>query len=332
MKTKIFDNSDKSIKICAEILKDGGLVAFPTETVYGLGANALDTNAVAKIFTAKGRPGDNPLIVHIADKAQIKDLVAAVPPNAQVLLNEKMPGALTLVLPKKDIIPDIVTAGHKTVAIRIPSNEFAQRLLAECGLPICAPSANRSTRPSPTTAEHVLEDLDGKIDAIIDGGRCEIGVESTVVDFTEGLPRILRSGGISQEEIEKVVGNVTEVKNLEIALAPGMKYRHYAPSVKMYYAKYNDDMTERIKKWYDGLLTKKAKPVILCLEDNVKRYGNRNIIILGKTKDNYAANIFSALRTAEKIYTDIIAESVEETGIGHTISNRLIKSSGGKII
>ncbi|MCL2370978.1 MAG: L-threonylcarbamoyladenylate synthase [Firmicutes bacterium] len=331
MTTRIFNTTDKSINECAKILLSGGLVAFPTETVYGLGANALDSRAVAKIFIAKGRPSDNPLIVHIADKKQLGELVVDIPVVAQKLVDTFMPGALTIVLPKKAIVPDIVTAGHSTVAVRIPSNSVAQRLLAECGVPVCAPSANLSTRPSPTTAAHVTEDLNGCIDAVIDGGQCVIGVESTVVDFAEGVPRILRSGGVSREDIASIAGEVREAVNLDVALAPGMKYKHYAPSVDMYYAEYTDNTTERIKKHYDSL-TQRAKPVIICLEGNAKLYGNRNVIVLGKTKADYATNIFATLRTAEKQYTAIIAEGIEEAGIGQAIINRLIKSSGGKTV
>jgi len=332
MKTKLYDTSDKSIKECARILRAGGLVAIPTETVYGLGANALDEKAVAKVFEAKGRPADNPLIVHIADFWQAEDLAADIPPVARVLVGAFTPGPLTLVLPKNPSVPDIVTAGHSTVAVRIPSNDTALRLLAECNFPICAPSANLSGRPSPTTAAHVLEDLDGRIDAVIDGGACAVGVESTVIDVTTSPPRILRSGGVSAEDLRRVIGEVEEYSgDSGIALAPGMKYRHYAPKCDMYYAAYSTRMHNKINAFYDGL-TKTKKPVILCTDANAARYGTRDVITVGKAAKDYARNVYAALRAAEKSYGAIIAEGVEDSGIGRSIINRLIKASGGKLV
>ena len=245
MKTQIIkidtstSNWDKQLDQAAEVLRSGGLVAFPTETVYGLGANALDEEAVKSIYRAKGRPSDNPLIVHIADTAAVKDLTDSIPGTAQALMDAFWPGPLTLVMPRSSLVPDIVTAGLDTVAVRMPSHPIASALIKKAGVPVAAPSANSSGRPSPTLARHVIEDMMGKIDVIIDGGNAEVGVESTVLDITVDPPVILRPGGVTLEQLRHVLGNVISDQTPGISdmagtpKSPGMKYRHYSPKATM---------------------------------------------------------------------------------------------------
>ena len=233
LKTLILNENE--VEKAADIIKSGGLVAMPTETVYGLAANALDGKAVAKIFKAKGRPMDNPLIVHISDISQIYPLVREFPEKAKILAEKFWPGPFTIILPKSDIIPDEVSAGLDTVAIRFPSNKIAQALISK-SMPLAAPSANLSGSPSPTNARHVFDDMNGRINAIIDGGECEVGVESTVITLSTDTPRLLRPGGITVEQLRKAIGNViiddavlNPLKSGEKAASPGMKYKHYAP-------------------------------------------------------------------------------------------------------
>ena len=218
MKTELLKVNEESVALGARLIREGELVGFPTETVYGLGANALDARAVAKIFEAKGRPQDNPLITHVACVEEIPPLVRAIPAAARKLMEAFWPGPMTLILPKADCIPDAVSAGLDTVGIRLPANADARRLIRAAGCPIAAPSANRSGRPSPTTALHVLEDMDGRIPLILDGGACQVGVESSVIDATGEVPVILRPGGITPEMVERVLGHVREP---ELALFGG---------------------------------------------------------------------------------------------------------------
>ena len=237
MKTRVMNaESPEAVALAARLFSEGQLVGFPTETVYGLGANALDRDAVLSIFAAKGRPADNPLIMHIWDRGQLEGL-CGVPEGAETLMDAFWPGPLTMLFPRTERVPDAVTAGLPTVAVRMPSLPCTRKLLEACGLPIAAPSANRSGRPSPTTAAHVLEDMDGRIPLILDGGPCQVGLESTVLDLTHGQPVILRPGGITKEMLEKALGTEVAVagsvlrplKQDEKALSPGMRYRHYAP-------------------------------------------------------------------------------------------------------
>lgn len=238
MNTEFFNaatQKENGTNVCGRIIRAGGLVAFPTETVYGLGANGLDGCAVEKIFAAKGRPGDNPLILHIAKKSDLKQLWKHVPDKARQLADAFWPGPLTMVYLKSDIVPPQVTAGLSTVAVRMPEHKTALALIRAAGVPIAAPSANLSGKPSPTCAQHVLDDLDGCIDAIIDGGDCRVGVESTVLSLV-GTPTVLRPGGVTREMLESVIGHVdiahavlNPLKNGETAASPGMKYKHYAP-------------------------------------------------------------------------------------------------------
>ena len=235
MKTQVLGADDESLSLAADLLARGELVAFPTETVYGLGANALNREAVLSIFAAKGRPADNPLIVHVWNRAQLDDL-CEVTPVARRLMDAFWPGPLTILMEKKEAVPAEVTAGLPTVAVRMPSHPVAAAMLKACNLPIAAPSANRSGKPSPTTARHVLEDMDGRIPLILDGGSCEVGLESTVLDICHGKPCILRPGGVTRAMLEAVLGEVDVAGSVlrplqkgETALSPGMRYRHYSP-------------------------------------------------------------------------------------------------------
>ena len=334
MKTKILQPTEENLNVCAEQIKSGEVVAFPTETVYGLGASAFDESAVKKIYLAKGRPSDNPLIVHVSSFEQVKELVVSVPFKAHVFMRKFMPGAVTVVLKKKPSVPDTVTGGLDTVAVRMPSNPVARDFIAKCGVPIAAPSANRSGRPSPTTAQHVYDDLCGRIEYILDGGQCSIGIESTVVDFSGAKPRILRSGGVGAEAIERVIGKLDDVPvSGDKALCPGMKYKHYAPKAEVLFSSYYAKMSDTICDYYDKYSAARKNPVILCLSANKAQYGGRNTIDVGKTIDDYAKNLFLSLRLAdEKCYDAVMAEGVPSDGVGAGIINRLIKASNGRII
>ncbi len=237
MQTQLLPVSPETLERAGELIREGHLVAFPTETVYGLGANALDADAVRRIFEAKGRPGDNPLIVHISALSQLPALIAGAPsPAARALMDAYWPGPMTLIFPKSDAVPEAVTAGLGTVAVRFPAHPAARALIDAAGVPIAAPSANRSGRPSPTSARHVLEDMDGRVPLILDGGDCEVGLESTVIDLSGETPRVLRPGGVTPEMIVAACGSagvdpavMRPLGENEVARSPGMKYRHYAP-------------------------------------------------------------------------------------------------------
>lgn len=289
MKTILLSRDD--IESAARLLKAGELVAVPTETVYGLAANAMDENAVAKIFAAKGRPQDNPLIVHIADKQQVYELAMNVPDMALKLMDAFWPGALTLVLNAKPCVPRIVTAGLATVAVRCPSHTVMLEIIKAAGVPLAAPSGNRSGLPSPTRASHVMDDLNGKIAAVVDGGACDIGVESTVLDVTGEKPCILRFGGVSQRDIERVLGiDLTVDKHGgDTPRSPGQKYRHYAPNTPL-------TVIEDGEAVQDGIDGK----VVLCPEERVHMY--ENVIIYGRLSqpETLARGLYAALREADK--------------------------------
>ncbi len=279
METKIFDMKknilDDDIFFCAKIIKEGGLVAFPTETVYGLGANALCETSVKKIYEAKGRPSDNPLIIHIGDVGQL-DLVAKnVCDKTKALIKKFWPGALTVILYKKDIVPNATSGGLKTVAVRFPSNEIAKRLI-KASVPLAAPSANTSGKPSPTQMGHVKEDLENKIEAIIDGGSCNFGLESTIIDMTENPPKLLRPGTITREMIEDIIGHIETDINSKKPKAPGMKYKHYSPNATIILVKNREKINEYLKETTE-------KVGILTTTENEKYY-NKNkceVITLG---------------------------------------------------
>lgn len=334
METRILQPTPQNIRLCADAIVDGAVVAFPTETVYGLGADAGNENAVREIFRVKGRPSDNPLIVHVADETQIEEVARDVPPVARKLMQAFMPGALTLVLKKKPHIPDCVTAGLDTVGVRMPSHPVCRDFLRACDRPVCAPSANTSTLPSPTVAEHVFRDLHGKIGYVLDGGACTYGVESTIVDVSGAKPRLLRAGGISRAALQEVCGCPVEVQGKsDVALCPGMKYKHYAPRATVLFSAYYDGMDARICAFYDGLAAQGKRVVVLCLRAHAAKYGARNVYDMGETYDDYAHNLFASLRRADdEGYDAVIAEGVPSEGVGEAIINRLLKSSGGQVI
>lgn len=332
---------EKYIKEAAEIIKSGGIVAFPTETVYGLGANALEEESVKKIFKAKGRPQDNPLIIHVASK-KLDEYVKNIPEVAKELMDRFWPGPLTIILEKKDIIPKETSAGLKTIGIRMPNNKIALKLIEESGFPIAAPSANISGKPSPTDVERCVEDLDGKVDYIIGGEKSEVGLESTIVDCTVNPPIVLRPGGITLEMLREVRDDIEIDKGLlnnseEFKpKAPGMKYRHYAPDAKLKIIKGNREKTiEKIDEMVHNYIKVGKRVGILTTEENSLRYSEGEKIILGSSKrlDQIANNLFEALRKCNDLKVDIIlAEAFDEEGLGIAIMNRLNKAAGYDII
>lgn len=325
------------IEKAAKIIKKGGLVAFPTETVYGLGANAFDKKAVRKIFEVKKRPIDNPIIVHIADFSYLKKLAKKIPKEAEILAKNFWPGPLTFVLIKKKIVPDEVTAGTKTVAIRMPKNKIALELIKKSGVPIAAPSANLAGRPSPTTAKHVFEDLGDKIDLILDGGKTKVGVESTVVDLTVKPPLILRPGGVSLEQLRKFLKDIQphpflidEKLKVKIVKSPGMKYRHYAPKAPLILVK-EEDKIEKIKKLIEFYKKKKKIVGVMTTKENKKFYKKADLVLAVGSQKNLnqvAKNLFKTLREFDKKGVDVIlAEGFPEKGIGFAIMHRLKKAA-----
>lgn len=318
-------------------LQKGELVAFPTETVYGLGANALMGDSVANIYKAKGRPSDNPLIVHIGSQKQVYDLVDHVPEVAQTLMEKFWPGPLTLIFPKKaGVFPDQVTAGLETVAIRMPNHPIALALLQEAGCPVAAPSANLSGKPSPTTAAHVEEDLKGKIAGIVDGGPTGVGLESTVVDISGEVPHILRPGGVTKEQLEAVIGKVEMETGLlsdkEKPKAPGMKYKHYAPKAPLTLI---DGTPEYIQTLINKEREKGKKVGMYTVEENKDKYEADCIIVGGSRSDlsTVAEKMYAVLRQFDNENPDIIfGEAFSRDGIGEAIMNRLMKAAGGRVI
>ena len=334
------DNIDmEEIKKQAEILRAGETVIFPTETVYGLGANALDEEAVSKIYKAKGRPSDNPLIVHIGDKKQVYNLVQSVTKEAEIVMDKFWPGPITIILNKKDIIPKRTSGGLDTVAIRMPSNKIANALIKQANIPIAAPSANISGRPSPTRAKHVYEEMNHRVSGIIMGNDCVYGLESTVLDLTGEIPTILRPGSITKEQLEKELGNVQldaalEKKEDNIkAKAPGMKYTHYSPNAEVYIVSGEQtNVIDKINTLTEENNDKNLKTCVICLKCNEKQYIGKTIC-LGETLEDVASNLFDALIQADEEKCDIIySESFTNEGIGCAIMNRLLKSAGYKII
>ncbi len=324
MKTQLITNpSTVDIKKCAEILKNNGLVVFPTETVYGLGANAYSEEAVKKIFKAKGRPVDNPLIVHIHSIDMLPTIAVNIPDIAYELFNKFSPGPLTIVLDKSESIPGIVTAGLKTVAIRIPSHPIALSLIKEAEIPVAAPSANQSGRPSPTTFEMALSEMEGRVDAIINGGNTEVGIESTVIKIEENSLTILRPGFITEDDLLTVlpeffkINNTINTKKIE---SPGMKYTHYKPKAKVILCEKDliNIAVEKFKNQKIAILTHKAKLT-------------NNTVINFKNIEEYAKNLYKTFFELDKNNIEvIIAEKVMEEGVGKALMNRLKKASGEK--
>jgi len=325
---------ERKIRIAARLILEGKLVAFPTETVYGLGADALNAPAVRRIFEAKGRPADNPLIVHIANFKDLKRLAREIPREARLLAERFWPGPLTLVLPRGEEVPDVTTGGLDTVAVRMPAHPIALALI-RASTPIAAPSANISGKPSPTLAEHVIDDFYGRIEAIIDGGETRVGVESTVLDLTSEKPTLLRPGGLPLEEIEEAIGEVAihpavRGKLVDIARAPGMKYRHYSPNAQVIVV---EGPRERVKKKIAELVeeyrSKGLRVGVMATEETEAD----EFFHLGKTEEDVARNIFRALRELDRRGVDIIiAEGIEEKGLGLAVMNRLRKAAGYRIV
>ena len=333
MKTEIFVPNKENYEKCGALIRSGELVAFPTETVYGLGANALDPEAVKKVYVAKGRPSDNPLIVHVASPDDVYKVARFVPEKARLVIEKFMPGSVTVVMPKRPEIPDCVTGGLDTVAVRMPSHPVALEFIKACGVPVCAPSANTSTRPSPTIASHVSDDLGGKIAAILDGGACSVGVESTVIDFVGDTPRLLRAGGMPLEPLEEVIGKIRREVKSDKPLCPGMKYKHYAPTCDVTVVYPGEEQTSKAKALYDGLASSGKKTVIMSLEGHLSEYGERNVFNVGKDAKEYAHNLFYLLRECDKEgYEAAVAEGVTPEGYGLSVMNRLVKSAGGKTV
>jgi len=323
------------IKIAAEEIKKGKLVAFPTETVYGLGADALNKKAVAKIFQAKGRPFNDPLIAHIADTKELYRLYKQVPPVALKLAKAFWPGPLTLVFKKSELVSGIVTADLDTVAVRMPADNIALSLIREAKTPIAAPSANLFGKTSPTTAQHVVDDLSGKIEMIIDGGKTKVGVESTVLDITVEPIRILRAGGISLEKLKEVIGQVKMSKELEGGFrSPGMLNSHYSPQAKLILVeKKGDAQVEEIRRLASEYIAQGFKVGIMAKEENQNKYDRFEVKVIGKGTEleTCAANLFAILRSFDKEgFEIIIAEGLKEHDLGLAIMERLRKAAAPK--
>lgn len=333
---KIISPEDKQISEVGKILREGGLAAIPTETVYGLAGNALSGDCAKKIFEAKGRPSDNPLIVHISQFSEWTPLVKEIPETAKALAEAFWPGPLTVILPKSDIVPDDVSGGLSTVAVRMPSDEIARAIIESAGVPLAAPSANLSGKPSPTSAQHVIDDMTGRIDAVVDSGDCSVGVESTVISLAVNPPRLLRPGGITPEMLTQVLGEIeiddavfNKLPEGAEAASPGMKYKHYAPEAQVILIKGSlPNFKEYVKNNSD------ENTVALCFEGEEKELSVPTLTY-GKKDDpnSQAKHIFDALRRldtmkAKKVY----ARLPEQSGVGLAVFNRLIRAAAFNII
>ena len=336
-------NTDiRFIEEAGKVIRNGGTVAFPTETVYGLGANALDDEAVRKIFIAKGRPQDNPLIIHVSTK-EISELVKDVPEVAQKIIDKFWPGPLTVILEKKDIIPNVTSANLNTIGIRMPNSEIALKLIELAERPIAAPSANISGRPSPTEVERCVEDLNGRVDYIIGGESSDIGVESTIVDCTVNPPLVLRPGGITLEMLKEINPEIELDKALKSKpnddfkpKAPGMKYKHYAPNAHLKIIKGKNEKTiEIINEIVENYIEKGNDIAILTTNENLNKFNNGKVISLGSENDlkEIAKNLFEALRKCDDLGVQyILCQGFEEKGVGLAIMNRLNKAAGYDIL
>ena len=340
MKTKILKINPKridlvKIKLAAEVIKQGNLVAFPTETVYGLGADALNEKAVGKIFKSKGRPFNDPLIVHIADIKELYRLSKKISPVALKLAEAFWPGPLTLVLRKSELVSNIVTSGLDTIAIRMPADNIALSLIREAQTPIVAPSANLFGRTSPTNAQHVADDLNGKIQMIVDGGKTKVGVESTVLDITTKPARVLRAGGISVEQLKEVIGEVKIGGELEKNFrSPGRLKSHYSPRARLILVEEKEEaQVEEVCRLASEYKAQGFKVGIMAKEENQDRYNRFKVKVIGKGSrlKTCAANLFSVLRNFDKEgFEIIIAEGLEEQGLGLAIMDRLRKAAVSK--
>lgn len=332
MTTEVLKYGTESVSMAAELLKRGELVAIPTETVYGLAANALDENAVRRIFEAKGRPADNPLIVHIASIEMLPPLVKNIPDIAKRLAERFWAGPLTMIFDKSEIIPSVTSGGLKTVAVRLPQNEAARQIIKRCGFPLAAPSANISGKPSPTTAAHVFEDMNGKIPLIIDGGECSVGVESTVICFRNDKIHILRPGGVTAEmlsefaevEMDKAV-TVQPAKD-ERVLSPGMKYKHYSPKADVYIINAHGEK-------FADYCAKRARfeQNLIALGAGIREGGC--FMDYGATPEIQAQRLFALLRKADEIGSKtVLVEIPEKSGVGLAVYNRLLRAAAFRII
>ena len=326
------------IKEAGEIIKKGGLVAFPTETVYGLGGDALNPESSKKIYAAKGRPSDNPLIVHIYRLEDLDRIVKNVSEDAKKVMDAFWPGPLTLIFEKTDVVPKETTGGLDTVAVRFPIHPTAMAFIEAAGGFVAAPSANLSGRPSPTLAKYVCEDLNGRVDMIIDGGNIPIGLESTIVDMTGEVPMILRPGFVSKEMLEEVLGEVKvdptilDANSTERPKAPGMRYRHYAPKADMTIVRGDD---EKVIARINEMAKEHTGCTVICVDEHVKDYQGYNIKNVGSAKDSneIASNLYKILRECDDEGVEfILSESFSDKGIGAAVMNRLIKAAGHKIL
>ncbi len=327
----------KTAAIAAELIKNGELVALPTETVYGLGADGLNPAAVAKIFQAKGRPQDNPLILHITGAEQIEDFCHHIPESAYILAEKFWPGPLTMVLPAKNIVPKCTTAGLPTVAVRCPENAVTREIIRLSGCPVAAPSANISGKPSTTTAQHVLHDHDGRIAAVVDGGPCRVGVESTIIDLTENPPRLLRPGGITPEQLREVLGEITvdkavtaQIDKDAVVKAPGMKYRHYAPECEVLIVSGSREKAAAYiaRHWQPG-------DRVLCFREELELYKEMNPLAYGEEADakTLSAGLFDALRQLDDPDVKrVYARCPVGGGIAYAVQNRLKKAAAFRIV
>ena len=338
MKTLMLSTEkQEDIALAAKLLREGKLVAIPTETVYGLGANGLDEEAVLHIFEAKGRPQDNPLILHISEPRELENICHDIPDAAWVLAGHFWPGPLTMVLPVRNCVPKRTTAGLDTVAVRCPKTLATRELIRLAGVPVAAPSANRSGKPSTTTAAHVLHDMDGRIDAILDGGACEVGVESTIVDLTGERPRLLRPGGVTPEELKALLGELDidravlgQIANDAVVRAPGMKYKHYAPSAEVVIVSgSSEDAARYVHRHFE------AGDAVLCFEEELPLYEGCDPMAYGRldTPQTLSAGLFAALRDLDRPDIRMIfARCPEGGGLAYAIGNRLKKAAGFHIV
>lgn len=330
METKVIKAGTRALFEFRKVIKRGEIAAFPTETVYGLGADASNAKAVEKIFKAKGRPTDNPLIVHLGSKFKIKKYVKSISSLEKKIIKKFMPGPISLVLEKNELISNLVAAGGKTVAIRIPESKLARRLINFSKRPICAPSANTSKRPSPTIAAHVFEDLNGKIPLIIDGGQTKVGIESTVVKVEGEKVYILRPGKISKENLEKKLNvEVFEKAGGEVVESPGVKYAHYMPKCRMVLAGEND--FEKVKNFYKSALSTGKKVVIFCKNSDLEKFNGLNCVGLGEDSNQASHNLFKALRDYEENDL-IIALKITNGTMAAGLYNRMSKAARGEEI
>lgn len=324
---------EKALEKSAQLLKNGEVVGIPTETVYGLAANALDEDAVRKIFVAKGRPSDNPLIVHIAKFEDLAPLVKEIPEKVKVMAEHFWPAPLTMIMKKSDKVSDVVSGNLNTVAIRMPKSEYARAIIEACGLPLAAPSANLSGSPSPTNAKYVFDDMNGRIPLIIDGGNCEIGVESTVISFAEEPPRLFRPGGVTLEEMTALIGEIVvddavlnKLEDGAVAASPGMKYKHYAPSADITIIKSDFETFKTICESEDNITA-------LCFDGENEKLSCK-CVTYGDENNGYSqsARLFDALRELDEMgATKVYARCPDTKGMGLAVYNRLIRAAGFKI-